>query len=512
MFKSFWLKTIKSKSSVFFYCIILFVAGIFSGYFLILPHFIIFIIFLILSLAIIILIAQSKYNFCFFVLMFLCSFVFGLWRYELTQPNFNDAGNIYHYSSSTVSFIGQIKNIDSRIDGHKITVQTQLLQDKKNYQSVSGLVLISQPLYPQFTIQEKVKVDCFLEKPGMIETFDYGRYLANQNIFAVCAFATVSEIKPADDFSPIVLFFRFKQYLTRQLNAAISEPEVALMRGILLGDGRGLPPDQTQIFSDLGLTHIIAISGDHIAIVAVALLQLMIAFGISRPKAYWPLAIIITLYVALVGAPASAVRAAIMALAVMYAQKIGRTSQIKNVLALAAGAMIMFNPRILLGDVGFQLSFMAIWGLSYISPLISARLQKLPDFFRTKEILIATLSAQFATLPLLMFYFGKLSIISVLANILILPVIPFLTIWGLLNLFVAAIFLPLGRLMGYVTWLLCFYWLKVSDLLHQVPYGYFILGNFGLLYLIILYAIIFAGYFFFSRRKSEARSVLALLD
>jgi len=512
MLKLFWLKTIKSKSSVFFYCIILFVAGIFSGYFLILPHFYIFCVLLAMILLMIVLIISGKRNLYFFISLFLVSFVFGLWRYEFTQPNFSDVNKIYHFTSSTVSFIGQIKNVDSRIDSQKITVQAQLLQDKKDYKPISGLVLISQPLYPQFSIQEKIRVDCFLQRPGMVETFDYSRYLANQNIFTVCAFATVSEIKPAEIFSPLVLFFRFKQFLARRLNASMSEPEVSLMRGMLLGDGRGLPADLSQMFSDIGLTHIIAISGDHIAIVAAVLLQLLIAFGISRPKAFWPLAAVIGIYVILVGAPASAVRAAIMALSVMYAQKIGRSSQIKNILALAAGSMVLINPRILLGDVGFQLSFMAVWGLSYISPLFNTFLQKMPDLFRTKEILTATLSAQIATLPLLIFYFGKLSLISIVANILILPVIPFLTIWGLLNLSVSAIYLPLGRLMGYVSWLLCAYWIHVSELLHQVPFGYFVLGNFGLAGLIILYAIIFAVYFKVSRKKSEVKLILTLLD
>ena len=441
------------------------------------------------------------------VILFSCSFIFGLWRYNLTVPDYDDVGRIYHYSSSSQEFIGQIKNIDRRIDGQKLTVRSESLRTAAGYLQADGLVLVSQPLYPEYRLSEKVKVNCYLERPGMIEDFDYGKYLAKQDIFVVCAFADVAKISPPSDWSFPAQFFRFKQYLTRSLNASVSEPEASLLRGILLGDGRGLPAELSVIFSDLGLTHIIAISGDHIAIVAAALLQLLIAFGISRPKAFWPLAIIISLYVALVGAPASAVRAAIMALSVMYAQKIGRASQVKNVLVLAAALMILFNPRILLGDVGFQLSFMAVWGLAYISPLWATFLQKMPDLFRTKEILTATLSAQIATSPLLLFYFGKLSLISIAANILILPVIPFLTLWGLMNLSVSAIYLPLGRLMGYVSWLLCAYWIEISDLLHAVPFGFFNLGDFGLLEFVIVYGFIFIVWHHFYRRQNRNGSM-----
>lgn len=512
----FLSKIINSKSSVFFYCLVSFIAGIFSGYFFAVPHFYIFCILLSIIFALVVLAISNKKNFYFFTLLFFCLFILGLWRYNLTLPDYLDEAKIYHYSSSSVEFIGKIKNIDSRLAGQKLTVQAELLQTGLGLKNISGRVLISVPLYPQYQINEKIRAKCYLQKPGMIEDFDWGKYLAKDNIFVTCSFADLSSISPPSSYSFAARFYRFKRYLALRLNASVSEPEVSLLRGILLGDGRGLPQDKAQMFSDLGLTHIIAISGDHIAIVAAALLQLLMLLGFSRIKAYWPLAIIIGLYVLLVGAPATAVRAAIMALSVMYAQKIGRASQIKNVLVLAAAVMVLFNPRILLGDVGFQLSFMAVWGLSYISPLFNTKLQKMPSLFKTKEILTATLSAQIATLPLLLFYFGKLSIISVAANILILPIIPFLTIWGLANLFASAIYLPLGRLMGYVSWLLCAYWIKISELLHQVPFGFLNFANFGLVELIALYAIIFSLYFWIVKHNKNinfvSKPVLTVFD
>ncbi|MFA6525875.1 MAG: ComEC/Rec2 family competence protein [Candidatus Buchananbacteria bacterium] len=489
-----------------------------AGYFFAVPHFYIFCIMLFLIL-IIIMLKFSKlecslpYVACS---LFVISFIFGFWRYNLALSDYSDTAKIYHYSSSSVEFIGRVKNIDSRLAGQKLTVQSELLQKESGLKNISGRVLISAPLYPEYQINEKIRVKCYLEKPGMIEDFDYGKYLAKENIFATCSFADLSSISLPSSYSFAAQFYRFKRYLALRLNASVSEPEVSLLRGILLGDGRGLPEDKAKMFSDLGLTHIIAISGDHIAIVAAALLQLLMLFGLSRIKAFWPLAAIIGLYVLLVGAPASAVRAAIMALSVMYAQKIGRASQIKNVLVLTAAVMILFNPRILLGDVGFQLSFMAVWGLSYISPLWATFLQKMPSLFKTKEILTATLSAQIATLPLLLFYFGKLSIISIAANILILPVIPLLTIWGLANLSVSAIYLPLGRIMGYVSWLLCAYWIKISELLHQVPFGFFNLGNFGLVELVLLYVLIFGLYYLMIKRNKNinfaSRPVLTVFD
>lgn len=483
---------------IFLYSLISFIAGVAVGNFLIVSHFIIFCVLLFLILFLLILIVNKKFVRYFYLLLFVVCFVFGWWRYSITLPNYDDAGKIYYYSSSTVEFIGQVKTIDNRSGGQKITVATESIKSSDGNKPVSGFVLVSLPLYPEYSYGDTIKIKCFLKPPGMIEDFDYGKYLAKSGIYVYCGFGDSSLVKSAK-MSPVKLFYNLKVHLLKSLNASISEPQVSLLRGILLGDGRGLPEKYALMFSDLGLTHIIAISGDHIAIIAAVLLELLILFGVSRRRAFWPLAIIIFFYVALVGAPASAVRSAIMALAVMFAQVIGRTSRSDNALVLAASIMILFNPHILLSDVGFQLSFMAVWGLGHFSPLFNKKLQNWPDFLRIKEILTATLSAQIATMPLLLYYFGKLSLISLIANILILPVIPFLTIYGLFNLAVSAIYLPLGQVLGWVSWLICAYWIEVSQLLHRVPYGYFTIDNFGLSGLVIGYAIIFVGYFKFRR-------------
>jgi competence protein ComEC len=106
---------------------------------------------------------------------------------------------------------------------------------------------------------------------------------------------------------------------------------------------------------------------------------------------------------------------------------------------------------------------------------------------------VTTLSAQAMTLPLLMFYFFKLSLISLLANILILPIIPFFMTWGLLQMIIAAIIMPLGQIMGWVSWLLVAYWVNISILLHQIPYGFIGLPAFSWFWLILMYSVIFIG-------------------
>src|SRR3989339_339548 len=165
MLKSFWLRIIGSKSSVFFYCLVAFIAGIFSGYFFAIPHFYVFCVLLVLMFIIVVLILNRKFfNSYFYISLFLISFTFGFWRYNLTLPDYADTSKIYHYSSSSVEFIGRIKSIDARLSNQKLTVESQLLQTPAGWQAVGGRVLISQPLYPEHIVGEKVEVRCYLER------------------------------------------------------------------------------------------------------------------------------------------------------------------------------------------------------------------------------------------------------------------------------------------------------------------------------------------------------------
>lgn len=185
----------------------------------------------------------------------------------------------------------------------------------------------------------------------------------------------------------------------------------------------------------------------------------------------------------MVGAGASVVRAAVMGILILLAQQAGRLYQIKNALVFAGALMIFINPKVLVWDVGFQLSFAATLGLVYISPILQKWLEADKDDFSlpgsigafvksdksVKLILVATLSAQIAVLPLLVVNFGQLSLISPLANLLVLPVIPITMLFGFLAALAGLLFLPLGQIFGWLSWLFLTYEIKVIELLAKIP-------------------------------------------
>jgi competence protein ComEC len=184
-----------------------------------------------------------------------------------------------------------------------------------------------------------------------------------------------------------------------------------------------------------------------------------------------------------------------MGVLVLLARQLGRANRVVNVLALTAVIMIMVNPLILRDDAGFQLSFLATLGLIYISPALQKYLSWLPKHFGFQESVLATMSATIATLPLIVFTFGRLSLVALIVNVLILAVIPLTMALGALAVLLAAIWWPLGWLMGWLVWVCLSYIVRIVEWFAAISWSsvdipelhwFIVVGLFGLLAWFIL--------------------------
>ncbi|MFA6228473.1 MAG: ComEC/Rec2 family competence protein [Patescibacteria group bacterium] len=497
-----------SRAQLLFFSCLSFIAGIFFGNFFIFSAFWLFCLGLTVLFSVFVLgfgirnkkpVNEANGQLLVF-LLFLFFLIFGWWRCVSALPKYNQPERLSGYASSTVEFIGRIVRVDKTVDSQKLTVKAgYLIRATPDFspalevrnRPVVDRVAVKTDLYPEWQLAEKVAVSCRLIRPGMIDDFDYARYLRKDGVFVACVLAEVKSLAPPSGLSVLGHIGHLKSWLTRGINSSLSEPQASIIRGIILGDSRGIPEFYGVIFANLGLTHIIAVSGSHLVVVFAIILNLLIAFGVRRQKTFWPSVFIIAGYVILVGAPASAVRSAIMALAALYATALGRLTGIKNILACTAAIMLLFNPFTLLDDVGFQLSFASVLGLGYLLPIIKRYFKDWPEFWQIKEIVLTTGSAQLSTLPLILYYFGRLSLLSLPANLLILPIIPPLMILSLINAIAGAIFPALGKMIGWLTWLAVQYWLTVSRLIDSLPLSSVELAGFGLPALIIFYFLLF---------------------
>jgi ComEC/Rec2-related protein len=202
------------------------------------------------------------------------------------------------------------------------------------------------------------------------------------------------------------------------------EPEGSFMLGLLLGDRDGIPWSMTEAFRETGTSHILAVSGYNISrVVGIAMI---LAAGL-RLKRRWAAVVAagaVIGFAALVGGQASVIRAALMGcfglLAVMWA----RQSAGGAALWVVAAAMLYWSPLALKHDVGFQLSFAAVWGLGAFGPRLAESLEVIPATLGLRQAAAETLAATLATLPIIMLVFGRLPLIGPLVNLVILPLIP----------------------------------------------------------------------------------------
>lgn len=208
-------------------------------------------------------------------------------------------------------------------------------------------------------------------------------------------------------------------------------------------------------------------------------------FG-KRRAMPWAIAGII-IYTILVGASAAVVRAAIMGCLYVIATHYGRQTEALTSLMAAATLMTALNPQTL-WDLGFQLSFAATLGLILYTPLLESWFERLLSRMLSpgtakqavevlNEAFIITLAAQITTLPIIVYNFRQLSLVTLLSNFLILSVQPGVMLWGGLATIAGLIWLPLGQVLGWVAWLFLTYTIRAVEITASFPYASLNLGH-----------------------------------
>ncbi len=371
-------------------------------------------------------------------------------------------------SGQTVVLTGVVaEEVDRRLDSQKLTLNVTNVTEGKTSVAVSAKTLISESLYPERHYGERLTVRCLLTQPGTIDGFRYDEYLALSKIYSVCRNPAVLTVTPPHSLDVLGIVLRGKQWMLDRFAALLPEPHSALLAAMLIGARRGLPDDLLLAFQRAGITHIIALSGFNITILASAVFSVALAVGIRRNTAFWFVLAMLALFVVGTGASSSVVRASIMGVLVLLARRLGRSSSILYALLAAGTVMAIMNPRVVLHDVGFQLSFLATLGLVLFSGTIEGRLSLVPTALGIRQILAATFAATAGTLPVMLFAFGRLSLISPVVNILVLPLVPLVMLLG----FLAIAFPFVGILFASAAWLLLTWMMAVATMLGSLRFA-----------------------------------------
>lgn len=308
--------------------------------------------------------------------------------------------------------------------------------------------------------------------PQEDEDFSYRAYLSGRGIYTILYYPLVEETITGNRWNPIRLLYELRGRSMALLTDMYPMPEAAIMQGVLLGDDNNIPEKMYDQFRASGTSHIIAISGYNVSIVAALFIWLMSGWvGKWRGSLYSIL--FIGAYTIFVGASPSVVRAAIMGSLGMVGANLGRRAGGLNTVSLTAGGMLALQPY-LFHSISFQLSVSATLGLVFYADMLQNQsiqvLQRhLSDSLAIRlgrlfsEYVLFTIAAQLTSFPFLLLHFHSLPLASFVSNPLVLPVQSFIMVLGGVSLIVGWIIPFAGQLFAVLCVPFVSYTLRVID-------------------------------------------------
>jgi competence protein ComEC len=511
-----------TKSKIFFVLSLSFLSGVFAASFFLIEDY--FILILVLA-GIIVFVVNRKNQKAVVASAAVLFLALGIWRANVSLDAARN--NLAVEVLGSVEFVGIVssdpeiteKNQKMKVESRNLSGgATEYNSEEKNKERkyISKLVywcknlfgndgekmLITAPIYPEYQYGDELKVSCILQKPeNFSENFDYQMYLAKDGIYRVCDKSQITLVAKNRGNKFYSAILAIKNKFEEKLSAIFPEPEGAYFKGLLLGGSKRMPKVLTDTFQRTGTSHTLAVSGYNVTIVAAFLMWLGICLSLWRQQVFSFAVIGIVLFVLMTGAPSSAVRAGIMGTLVIWAMKEGRLANSTNAILFAASAMLLINPLLLRYDAGFQLSFLATIGIVQMSPLLEKfffRKGRAPKIIQ--ETAILTMSAIIFVLPIILNSFEKLPLVSPVANLLILPAIPAIMGLGFAAGIAGFVFLPLGKLVGFLPYLMLKIELVVIQWLANLPWASVEVKNFGWKYILTYYLVLFPSLYFYKRK------------
>lgn len=394
---------------------------------------------------------------------------------------------------------------DERETNTKLTVLIQRIEGER----VEEKILITTDRYPKYRYGDAVRVTGVIDKPEAFagddgRVFDYAAFLGKDGIYYISFFPEIEKVGERQGNIIKQTLFDLKRKFLENVGRVVAEPQASLLGGLVVGAKQSLGENLLDIFRITGIIHIVVLSGYNVTIVAEFIMRV---FSRVPKLLQWVLGIgSITLFAVLTGAGATIVRASIMAILVIVARALGRTYMITRALALAGFLMLLHNPKILVFDSSFQLSFAATVGLIYLAPQLERWFGWLPTRLQLREFATATIATQLFVLPMLLYKMGQLSIVALPVNLLVLPVIPITMLVGFLAGMAGFVADLLALPFAWLATLFLSYELAVVDVFGRIPFAAVSIDTFPLWAAAGMYALYGVFFWFLITKNSGAQA------
>lgn len=409
------------------------------------------------------------------ILFYLAGALYYLYSYNL---------NLYKYEEFSGKKVVVKGYIDSAptIKGSRITyvlkTEEVRIEEETGQKKVQGKIQLSMQKSEKVRLLEygrevvlsgKLNIPKGKTNPG---GFDYRSYLSHSGVSATI-FAIDRNIHPKSTVKGNMLVkagLYLRGRIVRVIERSLPPQQAGLLNGMLIGYREGLSEEVQEAFSQSGLTHLMAVSGANVAFIMFPLIFVFKKLRLRQNLSNTIIIGVLVLFTFITGFEPSVLRAVIMAIVILVGQIIKRETEVFTSIAFAAIVLLLYNPGSLF-NIGFQLSFTATISLVLFYKNIKKMLNfsMVPEFIT--DVLSATLAAQLGVLPVTVFYFNKISLVSILSNLIVVPVVEFITILGSLMAILGQVHIVFSILIGYCNNTLLSFVLFVTKVTAELPFS-----------------------------------------
>jgi len=430
-------------------------------------------------------------------LLFLIIFLIGIFNYNLNS-NPIGANHITNFiEDKKLTIICTVLDKEYYPNQKRISFKVKVSQIERGDFSIrtQGLILVNIYLDDcPYEYGDVLKIKGKLEKPIKQKNFgefDYELYLARKKIFNYINIWQEKDIqKIGENDSNFLVSFSLSardkiKEITKQ---TLPPPYNYLLIGMLLGEKSFIPPHLKEAFAEAGIMHILAVSGLHVGIIAMALLAFLSILRLPKKLKLFTLILILIMYASITGFRPSVLRATIMFILLIGGKLINRSRNLNISLFFAAFLILLANPLVLY-DAGFLLSFIVTFFIINLSPILQGVFSKIVVWI--KNPLAVSTAAWVGIFPLSAYFFSKVSIISIVSNIFIIPLTGIAVILGFITFFIGLVSISLAGIIANINYLLLNLITLIAKSFSSLPFAFIYVAQPSIMVIVLYYLTVF---------------------